>query len=134
MSRKTPEGKVKAEIDTVLKRYPAYLVNPATWGMGESGHSDKLVCMFGHFIAIEAKAGRNRPTELQRGKLREVWAAGGSACVINENNLDALASLIDVLAEDYRAGKRSKAVVIQPDFVDIFQDIISLRSEDFPDD
>lgn len=130
-SKTTPEGKVKERIDEVLENYGAYWVNPATWGMGESGHSDKIACAFGHFIAIEAKAGKNKPTELQRVALRAVLSAGGSACVINEETLPHLAVMLDRLKDDERHGIRSMKTVIQPDHVNIFQETVSLNPEDF---
>lgn len=131
MSRVTPEGKVKACIDDALRVHHAFIVNPATWGMGESGVGDKIVCVYGHFVGIEAKAGKNKPTELQRGKLREVYAAGGTACVINESNIKELTALLMRLQADRKAGRRTVASIIQPNGVDIFQEIVTLRPEDF---
>lgn len=130
-SKTTPEGKVKKRIDEVLENYGAYWVNPATWGMGESGHSDKIACAFGHFIAIEAKAGKNKPTELQRVALRAVLNAGGSACVINEETLPDLSLMLNRLQENALYGIRPAATVIQPPHVDIFQETVSLNPEDF---
>lgn len=130
-SKTTPEGKVKEKIDEVLENYGAYWVNPATWGMGVSGASDKIACAFGHFIAIEAKAGKNGPTELQRAALRAVVEAGGSACVINEETLPDLSVMLNRLQDNALYGMRPAPTVIQPPHVNIFQDTVSLNSKDF---
>lgn len=130
-SKTTPEGKVKEKIDALLTQHHAEWLNPATWGMGESGKSDKVVCAYGHYIAIEAKAGKNQPTELQRAALRATLDAGGSACVINEETLLHLAVMLDRLKDDERHGIRSMKTVIQPDHVNIFQETVSLNPEDF---
>lgn len=130
-SKRTPEGKVKDRIDGLLTEHHAEWVNPATWGMGESGKSDKIACAYGHYIAIEAKAGKNKPTELQREALRRSLAAGGSACVINEDTLYDLEVMLLRLQQDERDGVRSSKTVIQPPHVDIFQDTVSLNAKDF---
>lgn len=130
-SKPTPEGKVKDRIDGLLTEHNAEWVNPATWGMGESGKSDKIACAYGHYIAIEAKAGKNQPTELQRAALRKTLAAGGSACVINEETLYDLEVMLIRLRQDERDGIRSSKTVIQPPHVNIFQDTVSLNSKDF---
>lgn len=130
-SKTTPEGKVKARIDGLLTEHHAEWLNPATWGMGESGKADKVACAYGHYIAIEAKAGKNQPTELQRAALRATLNAGGSACVINEETLYNLEVMLIRLQRDEREGVRSAKTVIQPDHVNIFQETVSLNPEDF---
>lgn len=130
-SKTTPEGKVKARIDGLLSRYEAKWLNPATWGMGASGEADKIACVYGHYIGIEAKAGKNQPTELQRKALRETVAAGGSACVINEETLLDLEIMLDRLQADMIANRRSMPTVIQPPHVNIYQDVVSINPEDF---
>lgn len=130
-SKTTPEGKVKEKVDALLTQHHAEWLNPATWGMGESGKSDKVACVYGHYVAIEAKAGKNGPTELQRKALRATVAAGGSACVINEETLADLAVMLGRLRIDAEHGYRSAQTVIQPPHVNIFQDVVSINPEDY---
>jgi hypothetical protein len=50
----------------------------------------RRICHKGRFIAVEAKAGSNKPTALQELHLARIRAAGGIALVINETNMDTL--------------------------------------------
>jgi hypothetical protein len=76
---RTVESIEKKEIDTYLKSLsPAcYYVTPTTGGFGASGHSDRIVCIKGWFLAIEVKREGKEPTALQWKRLKEVEAAGG---------------------------------------------------------
>jgi Holliday junction resolvase len=82
----TPEGRVKAQIKKLLVESGAYYVMPVSNGMGNHGVPDFLICMDGMFIAVEAKAGTNKPTALQQMHLDKIQAKGGVALVINETN------------------------------------------------
>ena len=83
----TPEKQVKDRVVKILKARDAYYFFPATFGMGRSGVPDIICCFNGCFIAIECKAGKNTTTALQDRELDAIRAAGGTAVVINENNL-----------------------------------------------
>jgi Holliday junction resolvase len=67
-------------------------------GMGRSGVPDVIACFKGHFLAIEAKAGNNKPTALQEREIAKIQGCGGHAMVINEDNLDTLEFLIKHLS------------------------------------
>ena len=86
----TPETKVKKQIRKVLEEMGAYYAMPIGTGYGNSGVPDFLVCSKGSFIGIEAKAGSGKTTELQESHLRCIRGAGGTALVINEQNIDQL--------------------------------------------
>ena len=86
----TPERKVKEKVVTVLKQYGAYYFFPATYGLGRAGVPDIIACRHGFFIAIECKAGSNKPTPLQERELKAIGDNGGIAFVINEDNLTML--------------------------------------------
>jgi hypothetical protein len=89
----TPEAKVKAKIHAALKAQGAYAVNYIGGLHANNGTPDILACLDGRFIGIEAKAGGNKPTELQLVNLRKIHVAGGLALVINETNLELLNDL-----------------------------------------
>ena len=89
----TPESKVKAKIHAALKAQGAYAVNYIGGLHANNGTPDILACLAGRFIAIEAKAGSNKPTDLQIQNLRRIDIAGGIALVINENNLELVNDL-----------------------------------------
>lgn len=86
----TPEAKVKARIHAALKAAGAYAVNYIGGQYAANGTPDILGCLHGRFIAIEAKAGKGRPTQLQLKALRQIDGVGGLALIINETNIDYL--------------------------------------------
>jgi hypothetical protein len=91
----TPESKVKAKIHAILKSRGAYAVNYIGGISANNGTPDILACLNGRFIGIEAKAGKNKPTDLQTLNLKRIDAAGGLALVINEENLPLLEDILD---------------------------------------
>lgn len=91
----TPEANVKRQIRKILDTTKAYYAMPIGTGYGNSGVPDFLVCHKGHFIGIEAKAGKGTTTALQEQHLADIRAAGGSTFVINETNLDQLKEFLN---------------------------------------
>ena len=91
----TPEAKVKAKIHAILKAHRAYAVNYIGGISANNGTPDILACLNGRFIGIEAKAGKNKPTDLQTLNLKRIDEAGGLALVINEENLPLLKDILD---------------------------------------
>ena len=101
----TPEKKVKNKVVRLLKQYGAYYFFPATYGMGRSGIPDVVCCLRGYFIGIECKAGKNKPTPLQQKELADIIKAGGVSCVINEDNMAELESILTtVMSKDNNDG------------------------------
>lgn len=94
---KTPESRVKARIKDILKDAEVYYAMPIGTGYGNSGVPDFLCCIDGKFLAIEAKAGTNKPTALQDKNMRAIEKAGGITMVISEGNIGALYGLIKLV-------------------------------------
>ena len=90
----TPEVKVKKQIRKLLDEAGAYYAMPIGTGYGNSGVPDFLICHRGRFIAVEAKAGSNKPTALQELHMERIRNNGGTALVINEDNLQELKELL----------------------------------------
>lgn len=95
----TPEKKVKDKVVKVLKEQGVYYFFPATYGMGRSGVPDIICCVDGRFLAIECKAGNNKPTALQEREMAAITTAGGTAVVINEENLHEVGRLVQLLKD-----------------------------------
>ena len=93
----TPEKKVKDKCVKLLKAYDVYYFFPATHGYGRSGVPDIICCVAGEFLAIECKAGDNKPTALQEKEMADIRKQGGIAVVINESNLTLLENLLKKL-------------------------------------
>ena len=90
----TPEAKVKKQIRKILDAHGVYYAMPIGTGYGNSGVPDFLICSGGRFIAVEAKAGTNKPTALQEMHLDRIRAKGGIALVINETNMHQLKEVL----------------------------------------
>lgn len=92
----TPEAKVKKKVVDVLKKHGAYYFFPATGGYGRSGVPDIVCCYRGVFVAIECKAGTNKPTPLQEAEMQKIRQAQGFVLVVNETNITD----VEVLLKD----------------------------------
>ena len=90
----TPEAKVKAKVVKILKAHGVYYFYPVTGGFGRSGIPDVICCANGYFVAIECKAGKNKPTPLQEAEMQKIRDAGGATLVVNETNIDDVELLI----------------------------------------
>jgi Holliday junction resolvase len=90
----TPEGKVKAKVVKILREEGVYYFFPATHGYGRSGVPDIICCVAGRFLAIECKAGTNKPTALQVHEIEQIRSAGGVVVVVNEANWDSIREII----------------------------------------
>jgi Holliday junction resolvase len=95
----TPEAKVKKQIDAVLKAAGVYYFTPTTGGFGRSGVPDRVACVNGYFLGIEAKAKGGKTTALQERELKAIYDSGGVALVITETNLDLLRGTLKLLME-----------------------------------
>jgi len=95
----TPEKKVKDKVMKILKSHGIYYFFPTTFGMGRSGVPDIICCFNGVFLAIECKAGKNKTTALQDMEIAAIRKAGGTAFVINENNINEIEDFINATSE-----------------------------------
>lgn len=86
----TPEAKVKKRVREMLDKLGIYHFSPPGMGLGRSGIPDIIACYNGHFVAVECKAGTNKPTPLQERELNRIMNAGGEAFVVNEDNITEL--------------------------------------------
>jgi Holliday junction resolvase len=98
----TPEKKVKAKVVEILKGFGAYYFYASTGGYGASGVPDIICCYKGRFIGIECKAGKGKTTALQEKNLNNIMTAGGTALVINEDNIEEVRMFMGYLL---RGGK-----------------------------
>ena len=92
----TKEKLVKQRAVAQLKAMGAYYFYPATGGYGSSGVPDIVCCYQGRFIGIECKAGKGKTTALQDKNLHEIREAGGTALVVNEENVDEITDLLRI--------------------------------------
>ena len=94
MAKTTPEGRVKAQIKTLLKKHNVYYHMPVQNGMG-APTLDFICCVGGYYLGIEAKAPGKIPTPRQYDTMREIEkACGMTAIVSSDPELRALETLI----------------------------------------
>ena len=77
----------EADLITAIKKYLATVPETFAWKehggqYGTAGIPDIIVCHRGHFIALEAKVGKNIPTKLQTVTIEQIRKAGGTAAVV----------------------------------------------------
>lgn len=91
----TPEAKVKKKVVALIKASGAYYFFPVMNGYGRVGIPDIIVCHRGYFVAIECKAGSNKPTELQQKEMESIRSAGGAVLVVNEDNTEDVTKVLE---------------------------------------
>jgi len=88
MTRRHPiEKDVKVKGKALLTKYGWFWWMPAATQFGTSGISDLHAIHYNAFMAVEFKLRPNKPTELQRGFLQTIHAAGHFAFVVNDETL-----------------------------------------------
>jgi Holliday junction resolvase len=97
MKQPVKEKWVKQQVVKLLKEKGVYYFFPVAGGYTSIGVPDIVACINGLFVAIECKAGKNRPTELQYRNLEKIRDNGGLAMLVNENDLESLANRLDTL-------------------------------------
>ena len=81
----TPEGKVKAQVKKGLRPIARlWEFMPVQNGMGKPA-LDFLICVNGHFIAIETKAKGKKLTTRQEHTKAELEAAGAKVFVVDDD-------------------------------------------------
>ena len=93
----TPEGKVKAKLDKLLKARGVWYFCPQAGPFGQHGIPDRIAIVGGQFVGIECKAdATKRLTKLQEKTGREIEKAGGKFFVVcDDKSLATLGDYID---------------------------------------
>lgn len=92
------EKNFEEKVKRLLKDRGAWLVK--YWGGGgftKSGIPDLLVCFRGHFLGIELKGPRGKPSELQLYHLRQIEQAGGYGILLYPQDFDLFLHFLDCL-------------------------------------
>lgn len=78
MSEKAFENKIKA----YLKSIGAYFIKTHGDRFSRVGTPDIIACVNGQFVAVEVKAEKGKPSELQLHHIEEIKKAGGYATIL----------------------------------------------------
>jgi len=82
------------------EEFTAWSFFPNAGPYGKKGIPDIIGCIDGLFFAIEVKAGKEQPTELQQERLNCILDNGGIALHINDENFEeGFARLHDCIQE-----------------------------------
>jgi hypothetical protein len=78
----TPEGRIKAKLDKMLKAEGVWYYSPQAGPFGVAGIPDRVAIVCGQFVGIECKADKTKkPTALQTKCMRDIEQAGGKCFV-----------------------------------------------------
>lgn len=78
----TPEGRIKAKLDKMLKAEGVWYYSPQAGPFGVAGIPDRVAIVCGQFVGIECKADKTKkPTALQMKCMRDIEQAGGKCFV-----------------------------------------------------
>ena len=107
---KTPEGKVKDQVKSIIERIPSvYYFMPATGGYGRSGIPDIMGVVSGRAFAVECKANGGQLTALQNREIDKFVEAKGTAFVVDASSVGLFAIDFADFArhpDDYARGYR----------------------------
>lgn len=82
----TPEGRIKRQLDTMLKAEGVWYYCPQAGPFGVAGIPDRVCVVAGQFVGIECKADKSKkPTELQKLRMAEITKAGGKCFVVYDH-------------------------------------------------
>lgn len=83
----TPEGRIKALLDKMLKAEGVWSYSPQAGPFGVAGIPDRVAIVSGQFVGIECKADKTKkPTALQMKCMRDIEQAGGKCFVVYDND------------------------------------------------
>ena len=77
--------------------------NLKTWsnGVQRSGVPDLLVCCNGHFVGVELKAPKGKPSALQLWNLRKIEESGGYAILLYPSDFELFKGFINSLSNGF---------------------------------
>lgn len=84
------EKQLETKIKKFLEGEGAYFVKYFGCAFTRAGVPDLLVCVRGHFVAIEVKAENGKLSELQKHNLEQIRKAGGIALAVKPSDFDSL--------------------------------------------
>ena len=91
----TPETKFKKEIKSYLDGLGIFNRPYSPGRYGTSGFPDRVCCINGIMLAIEAKSPTGRPNELQKKNIELINAANGIAVVLYPAGFETFKKLVE---------------------------------------
>ena len=91
------EKSFETRIKNFLDEQGCYYLKVWGGGLQKSGIPDLLICCNGHFVAVEVKGGRGKPSELQLHNIECIKKSGGVGLVLYPKDFDGFKDLIHEL-------------------------------------
>jgi Holliday junction resolvase len=89
------EKQFENKIKDYLRSRGAWVFKVAGGGFQRSGIPDLLCCLNGKFLAIEVKAERGKPSDLQLWNIEKIRQSGGVACVLYPHQWEEFKDMIE---------------------------------------
>lgn len=99
------EGTLTRKMKQYLQSQGAYVENIWGGGFQAAGIPDLLACYRGRFIGVEAKLSYNKPSEIQKAKIKLINNAGGNAIVAY--SLDDVKELLEQIDREMESNSRN---------------------------
>ena len=93
----TPEKLFENKIKKELTKRNIWHVKFFANGMTAVGIPDILACVNGHFLALEIKSEKGKPSKLQLWQIAEIRKSGGIAVIVYPKDYDILLKLLSGL-------------------------------------
>lgn len=99
------ESVLVTKIIELIRERGGYAENIWGGGFQSAGIPDILACYKGVFLGVEVKIGKNKPSELQKAKVKLINEAGGLAIVTwdNTEQVEAMLNWIDRKADGHKS-------------------------------
>ena len=91
------EKRVEMKIRKELEKYNAWVLKTWSNGIQRAGIPDLIVCLNGHFVGIEVKAEKGKPSELQKYNIKKIKEAGGIAMIVYPDDFEDIKKLLEQL-------------------------------------
>lgn len=94
-----PEKLFEQRIKKYLDGIGAWYLKTYSNGVQRAGIPDLLICVNGHFVAVEVKAENGKPSALQIWNIDKIREAGGIAIVLYPDGFNEFKRLMVKLSE-----------------------------------
>lgn len=93
------EKRFENMIKAFLKERGCWCVKYFANSYTPSGIPDLLACVNGHFVAIEVKSSKGKPSALQLCNIDEIRKAGGTAMVLYPDQFEDFKKIVEKLCK-----------------------------------
>lgn len=93
------EKRFENKVKEYLKSKGCWFVKFFANNFTKAGVPDLIVCVNGHFLAVEVKSSKGKPSALQLCNIEEIRKAGGTAIVLYPDQFDDFKEIVEKLCK-----------------------------------